>query len=97
MGAPIKALSRGVVTYSGQKQGREGYGLIIEINHGNGFATRYAHLRQVLVKVGERVEKGQAVALVGSSGRSTGPHLHFEVLRDGRTVNPRPFLRPPQG
>ncbi len=97
MGAPIKALSRGVVTYSGQKQGREGYGLVVEINHGNGFATRYAHLRQVLVKVGERVEKGQAVALVGTSGRSTGPHLHFEVLRDGRTVNPRPFLRPPQG
>jgi len=97
MGTPIKALSRGVVTYTGQKLGREGYGLVIEINHGNGFATRYAHLRQVLVKAGERVEKGQAVALVGSSGRSTGPHLHFEVLRDGQTVNPRPFLRPPQG
>jgi murein DD-endopeptidase MepM/ murein hydrolase activator NlpD len=97
MGAPIKALSRGVITYVGQKQGRDGYGLVVEINHSNGFTTRYAHLRQVLVKVGERVEKGQAVALVGSSGRSTGPHLHFEVLRDGRTVNPRPFLRTPQG
>lgn len=97
LGSPIKALSRGVVTYAGEKLGREGYGLIVEINHGNGFATRYAHLRQVLVKAGERVEKGQAVALVGSSGRSTGPHLHFEVLRDGRTVNPQPFLRPSQG
>lgn len=97
LGAPIKALSRGMVTYVGQKQGREGYGLVVEINHGNGFASRYAHLRQVLVKVGERVEKGQAVALVGSSGRSTGPHLHFEVSRDGRTINPRSFLRPPQG
>ncbi len=97
LGTPIKALSRGVVAFAGEKHGREGYGLIVEINHGNGFVSRYAHLRQVLVKAGERVEKGQAVALVGSSGRSTGPHLHFEVVRDGRNVNPRPFLRPPQG
>ncbi|OGI41095.1 MAG: hypothetical protein A2V91_01845 [Candidatus Muproteobacteria bacterium RBG_16_64_10] len=97
LGTPIKALSRGVVAFAGEKQGREGYGLIVEINHGNGFVTRYAHLRQVLVKAGDQVEKGRAVALVGSSGRSTGPHLHFEVVRDGRHVNPRPFLRPPQG
>jgi len=97
LGTSIKALSRGVVAFAGEKHGHEGYGLIVEINHGDGFVTRYAHLRQVLVKVGDRVEKGQAVALVGSSGRSTGPHLHFEVVRDGRNVNPRSFLRRPQG
>ena len=90
MGSPIKAMGGGVVSHSGEK---EGYGLVVEINHGNGYTTRYAHARAVLVKVGDRVQKGQDVALVGSSGRSTGPHLHFEVLREGRAVNPASYLR----
>jgi murein DD-endopeptidase MepM/ murein hydrolase activator NlpD len=80
----------GVVSFAGQK---EGYGLTIEINHGNGYTTRYAHCKSVLVRVGDRINKGQDVALVGSSGRSTGPHLHFEVLRDGKTVNPGSYLK----
>lgn len=90
LGSPIKALGGGVVSYAGEKQG---YGMVVEINHGNGYTTRYAHAREVLVKVGDRIEKGQEVALVGSSGRSTGPHLHFEVLREGRAVNPSSYLK----
>jgi murein DD-endopeptidase MepM/ murein hydrolase activator NlpD len=89
-GSAIKAMGGGVVSFAGQK---EGYGLTIEINHGNGYTTRYAHCKSVLVRVGDRINKGQDVALVGSSGRSTGPHLHFEVLRDGKTVNPGSYLK----
>ena len=89
-GAPVKAAAAGVVTYAGR---RAGYGLMVEINHGNGLATRYAHLSGGLVKVGEKVEKGAKIGLVGTSGRSTGPHLHFEILRNGRPLNPRKYLR----
>jgi murein DD-endopeptidase MepM/ murein hydrolase activator NlpD len=89
-GSPIKAVGGGVVSYAGPKQG---YGLVVEVNHGNGYTTRYAHASAVLVKVGDRIEKSQHVALVGSSGRSTGPHLHFEVLRNGQAVNPRSYLK----
>ena len=90
MGSFIKAMGGGVVSHAGQK---DGYGLLVEINHGNGMLTRYAHASAVLVKVGDRIQKGQSVALIGSSGRSTGPHLHFEVLRDGRAVNPQSYLQ----
>jgi murein DD-endopeptidase MepM/ murein hydrolase activator NlpD len=90
MGSVIKAMGGGVVSHAGEKNS---YGLTVEINHGNGLVTRYAHASAVMVKVGDRVEKGQPVALVGTSGRSTGPHLHFEVLRNGRAVDPQPFLR----
>lgn len=90
MGSPIKAMGDGVVTYAGK---RIGYGALVEINHGNGYATRYAHILEALVKVGDRVKKGHPVALIGSSGRSTGPHLHFEVLKSRRQLDPRKYLQ----
>lgn len=90
MGSPIRAMGVGVVTFAGEKTG---YGLMVEVNHGQGQVTRYAHAQAVLVKVGDRVTKGQSLALVGSSGRSTGPHLHLEVLRNGQPVNPQNYLR----
>jgi murein DD-endopeptidase MepM/ murein hydrolase activator NlpD len=89
-GAPIHAVAGGVVTFAGV---RAGYGLMVEITHGNGYITRYAHALAKTVTAGDRVEKGDIVAVVGSSGRSTGAHLHFEVVRNGRTVNPRKYLR----
>lgn len=89
-GAEIVAVAAGVVTWS---RDRYGFGKMVEINHGNGYVTRYAHNQENLVEVGETVQKGQPVALMGSSGRSTGPHLHFEVLKDGRPVNPITFVR----
>lgn len=84
-GTPIKALASGIVSYSGKK-GR--YGRLIEINHGQGLITRYGHGQALLVKKGELVRKGQAIALLGSSGRSTGPHLHLEVHKNGKVVDP---------
>lgn len=88
-GTPIHALAAGVVIYSGHKSG---YGLMVEINHGNGYKTLYAHASKLIAKVGERVGKGQTIALVGSTGRSTGPHLHVEVLKNDDPVNPRKYL-----
>lgn len=89
-GADIIAVGAGVVAYSGQ---RYGYGNMIEINHGNGFVTRYAHNKEHLVSVGDVVKKGQVIAHMGSSGRSTGPHVHFEVLQNGKVVNPLKYIR----
>ncbi|MDH4134543.1 MAG: M23 family metallopeptidase, partial [Gammaproteobacteria bacterium] len=89
-GSPIKSMGGGVVSFAAERQG---YGLVVEITHGNGFSTRYAHCKALLVHVGDRVSKGQEIALIGTSGRSTGPHLHLEVLRDGTAVNPRSFLK----
>ncbi len=88
-GTDVLAVAEGVVTWSGP---REGYGNLIEINHGNGLVTRYAHNAQTLVSVGDTVQRGQAVAVVGSTGRSTGPHVHFEVLRNGTQVDPMAFV-----
>jgi murein DD-endopeptidase MepM/ murein hydrolase activator NlpD len=65
---------------------------MVEINHGNGMATRYGHNEELLVKQGEMVRKGQEVALMGSTGRSTGPHLHFEVVKNGVQVDPLRFI-----
>jgi len=65
---------------------------VVEINHGNGYVTRYGHNQKLLVSVGERVSKGQLIAKMGSTGRSTGPHVHFEVLRNGRVVNPTSYI-----
>jgi murein DD-endopeptidase MepM/ murein hydrolase activator NlpD len=87
-GAPVIAVAAGVVTWAGT---RDGYGILVEINHGNGYMTRYAHNERVLVKVGETVTRGQTIALMGSTGRSTGPHVHFEVLHNGVQVNPLSF------
>jgi murein DD-endopeptidase MepM/ murein hydrolase activator NlpD len=89
-GAQVVAVASGVVTYS---KDRFGYGKTVEINHGGGYVTRYAHNQRVLVAVGDTVQKGQAIALIGSTGRSTGPHLHFEVLKQGRAVDPMSFVR----
>jgi len=90
LNAPIHALGAGVVVYAGPK---DGYGLMVEINHGRGQHTRYAHARSLLVKEGDKIEKGQVIALVGSSGRSTGPHVHVEYLRDGRAIDPQAYLK----
>jgi len=88
-GSTVVAVGDGVVTWSGR---RTGYGNMIEISHGNGYVTRYGHNQSHLVELGETVRKGQQIALMGSSGRSTGPHVHFEVLRDGKTVNPAKYI-----
>lgn len=88
-GAEIHTVAAGVVTWSGP---RSGYGLMVEVNHGNGFATRYAHSEKLLVEVGDVVKKGQNIALVGSTGRSTGPHVHFEVYKNGRVVDPAAYI-----
>lgn len=71
---------------------RGGYGNVVEVDHGNGYVTRYAHNSRLVVRVGDLVRAGQQVAKAGSSGRSTGAHVHFEVWADGRVVNPRKFL-----
>jgi murein DD-endopeptidase MepM/ murein hydrolase activator NlpD len=89
-GADVVAVADGVVTWSSK---RYGYGLLVEINHGNGYATRYAHNSENLVAVGDEVKKGQTVALMGDTGRATGPNLHFEVVQNGRRVNPVNFIR----
>ncbi len=85
----IIAVASGVVTWSSD---RSGYGQMVEINHGSGFSTRYAHNNKNLVKVGDVVKKGQVIALMGSSGRSTGPHVHFEVYKNGRAVDPSSYI-----
>jgi murein DD-endopeptidase MepM/ murein hydrolase activator NlpD len=90
MGAPVRAAASGIVTWAGQ---RPGYGNMVEINHGNGLVTRYAHNKENLVVVGQKVEKDETIAHVGSTGHSTGPHVHFEVMKDGKTVNPWQYLQ----
>jgi len=89
-GANIIAIASGVVTWVGA---RSGYGETVEINHGNGYSTRYAHNKVNLVAVGDQVEKGDIIALMGRSGRATGPNLHFEVLKNGQQQNPIKFVR----
>ncbi|KPU82047.1 peptidase M23 [Psychromonas sp. PRT-SC03] len=89
-GMPIIATAAGVVTYSGP---RSGYGLMVEINHGKGLVTRYAHAKLLLVKIGDVVKKGQNIAVMGSTGRSTGPHVHYEVLKRNKRINPNYYLR----
>ncbi len=90
MGSEVVAVADGVVTWSGK---RYGYGNLVEINHGNGYVTRYGHNSRLLVEPGEVVRRGQVIALMGSTGRSTGPHVHFEVLAKGRQIDPAPFVR----
>ncbi|HUG46755.1 MAG TPA: M23 family metallopeptidase [Sphingomicrobium sp.] len=90
-GTPIHATADGVVARAGWNSG--GYGNIIEIDHGRGITTRYAHLSKMNVQAGERVSRGQVIGKMGSTGRSTGSHLHYEVRIDNRPVNPIPFMR----
>jgi murein DD-endopeptidase MepM/ murein hydrolase activator NlpD len=89
-GADIVAVASGVVSWSGE---RYGYGKMVEVAHGDGVITRYAHNQENLVKVGDMVRRGDVVALMGNSGRSTGPHVHFEVHKNGRPVDPASYLR----
>jgi murein DD-endopeptidase MepM/ murein hydrolase activator NlpD len=88
-GEPIYAAASGIVEQAGRSGG---YGNMVELAHGKGIDTRYGHLSAILVKSGEHVEKGQLIGRMGSTGRSTGTHLHYEVRIDGQAVNPRPFL-----
>jgi murein DD-endopeptidase MepM/ murein hydrolase activator NlpD len=90
LGSPIRAMADGVVSFVGQKPE---YGNVVEITHAQGLVTRYAHALSFLVKVGDKVTRGEAIARVGSTGRSTGPHVHVEVLKSGRQVNPAGYLR----
>ena len=89
-GDSVETVASGVVTWSGD---RNGYGNLVEVDHRNGYVTRYAHNKKNLVTVGEMVRQGQAIATMGSTGRSTGPHVHFEVLKSGKQVNPHKFLK----
>jgi murein DD-endopeptidase MepM/ murein hydrolase activator NlpD len=91
-GAPrsaVQAVAGGIVADAGE---RYGYGQLVEINHGNGYVTRYGHNSRILVKAGDQVKKGQTVALMGETGRATGPHVHFEVLLNGVVVNPEQYI-----
>lgn len=88
-GDPVTAAAEGVISFSGV---RRGYGNVVEIDHGNGYKTLYAHNSANLVRAGDVVRAGQQIAKVGSTGRSTGSHLHFEVKLNGRQVNPRQYL-----
>lgn len=89
-GTRVLAVADGIVSHAGPDGG---YGRLIEITHGNGYVTRYAHNAKLLVEPGQTVKRGDAIALMGSTGRSTGTHLHFEVLQSGRSVNPLSFVR----
>jgi murein DD-endopeptidase MepM/ murein hydrolase activator NlpD len=89
-GDPVPATAAGTVTQAGWSGG---YGNMVEVTHGNGFATRYGHLSQIDVKVGQAIRLGQTVGKLGSTGRSTGPHLHYETRVDGEAVDPQKFLR----
>ncbi len=88
-GSDVIAVASGVVTYAGE---RSGYGKMVEISHSGGYVTRYAHHKSVSVTPGDVVKKGETIGHMGSSGRSTGPHVHFEVLKHGRTVDPAKYV-----
>jgi murein DD-endopeptidase MepM/ murein hydrolase activator NlpD len=88
-GADVSAVATGIVTWAGP---RDGFGVLVEISHGNGLTTRYGHNSKAMVTVGDTVQRGQAVAIVGSTGRSTGPHVHFEVLKNEVAINPIGFI-----
>jgi len=89
-GSDIISVAGGVVTYAGE---RHGYGNLVEVDHGDGLVTRYAHCKTIKANVGDVVQKGQVLALMGSTGRSTGPHVHFEVIRSGKTQNPETYIQ----
>lgn len=88
-GTPVVAVAAGIVTWSGV---HVGYGNLIEVSHGNGYVTRYAHNTKNLVNVGDKVEKGEVIATMGNTGRTTGTHVHFEVIQNGKHVDPKKYL-----
>lgn len=88
-GSSVIAVASGVVTWSGT---RSGYGQMVEVNHSDGYVTRYAHNKENMAKLGAIVKKGEVIAKMGSTGRSTGPHVHFEVYKNGRTVDPSTYI-----
>ena len=88
-GSDVKSTAAGIIIFSGRKQG---YGKVVEIDHGNGFITRYAHNSKLLVKKGRRVSRAETIAKVGDSGRTTGPHVHYEVQLNGIKVNPYKYI-----
>ncbi len=89
VGTPVYAPADGVVIFTGEK---EGFGNFVMVAHGYGIVSRYAHNAQNLVQPGQRIKRGEQIATVGDSGRTTGPHLHYEVLVDGQNVNPQKFI-----
>lgn len=89
-GTPVRAAAAGRVTFAGTQGG---YGLLVKIDHGNGIETRYAHNSKIVVKVGQTVKRGDVIAYSGSSGNSTGPHVHFEIRRNGAALDPLDYLR----
>ena len=89
-GSNVVAVAAGIVTWTGSKTG---YGELVEVSHGDGYVTRYAHNKQNLVAPGDVVRKGQPIALMGTSGRSTGAHVHYEVFKHGRSVDPSSYVR----
>jgi murein DD-endopeptidase MepM/ murein hydrolase activator NlpD len=89
IGSPVKAMAKGEVEFAGL---RGGFGNCIMLKHGNGFETLYGHLSKILVSVGQQIDIGQQIGNIGSTGRSTGPHLHYEVHRNGEKINPESFL-----
>ena len=91
MGTPIYATADGIVSDAGWNSG--GYGNLIKIDHGRGIETRYGHMSAILVRAGQHITRGQQIGRMGSTGRSTGSHLHYEVRIDGRAVNPIPFMK----
>lgn len=90
MGSGVLSVAGGVVTYAGE---RNGYGELVEITHDSGYVTRYGHNNEIFVSLGEIVKKGQVISSMGSTGRSTGPHVHFEVYKHGRSVDPASYIR----
>jgi murein DD-endopeptidase MepM/ murein hydrolase activator NlpD len=92
IGSPIYATSDGIVSMANW---RGGYGLFVSLDHGGGVQTRYGHMSRLNVVAGQQVHKGDVIGLVGSTGLSTGPHLHYEVRLNGQAVNPVPYLKPP--
>ena len=89
IGSPVKAMAKGQVEFAGEKGG---FGNCIILKHGNGFETLYGHLSKILVKVGQSVSIGEEIGRIGSTGRSTGPHLHYEIHKNGKKINPQSFL-----
>jgi murein DD-endopeptidase MepM/ murein hydrolase activator NlpD len=89
VGAPIVSPAAGIITYA---SAHPGYGNLITIDHGYGISTQYGHVSRFYVRAGEKIKRGQKIAAVGNTGRSTGPHLHYEVRVNGVPINPKPYI-----